>query len=37
MRRCFSKDWMDGKKFLGGLILADQKRFLEIREALSEG
>jgi hypothetical protein len=29
-------DWMDGKKMAGGLIFADQKRFLEIREALSE-
>jgi hypothetical protein len=29
-------DYMDGKKFFGGLILADQKRFLEIRDALSE-
>lgn len=30
-------DWMDGKKYVGGLILADATRFLEIREALSEG
>ena len=29
-------DWMEGKKFFGGLILADQKRFLEIQEAFSE-
>ena len=29
-------DFMAGKKTIGGLIIADQKRFLEIREALSE-
>ena len=29
-------DWMAGQKFFGGLIFADQKRFLEIQEALSE-
>lgn len=29
-------DYVAGKKFFGGLILAGQTRFLEIREALSE-
>jgi hypothetical protein len=29
-------DYMNNKKFVGGLIFADQKRFLEIKEALSE-
>ncbi len=29
-------DWMENKQFFGGLIFADKKRFLEIREALNE-